>query len=263
MIYQPNPFKRCTKCGEWRLATPQFFRWSQKEGIRQPCRVCSRQANAEYNCCNRDKKREASQRYRVQNLDKVQEKDRRYYQSVAKYKLRKRRYVPQQDRERSKRYYTQNKQKVIARQSEYRRKHPEKEREYGRRYRASHPDVQRAKHHRRRARKRDLPNTLTANEWRQAVAYFEGCCAYCGSRPGLLPGMQMSADHWIPLIDPQCPGTTQANILPSCKSCNSSKHDRNGKEWLISRYGKRNAGKIIARIERYFSSIAEQNSDHD
>jgi len=65
--------------------------------------------------------------------------------------------------------------------------------------------------------------TLTLKEWRMAVKFFGGLCAYCGKRK------KLTKDHVIPLI--QGGGLTADNTIPACGICNSSKKDNDIKEW--------------------------------
>jgi 5-methylcytosine-specific restriction endonuclease McrA len=52
---------------------------------------------------------------------------------------------------------------------------------------------------------------------------FEGLCAYC-------PAPADTWDHVVPVADGG--KTTPGNIVPACRSCNSSKHARPLAEWL-------------------------------
>jgi 5-methylcytosine-specific restriction endonuclease McrA len=68
---------------------------------------------------------------------------------------------------------------------------------------------------------------ISDRDWRSMVARFRGRCAYCGSLG------EMTRDHVIPLAR----GGRHAigNILPACRSCNSSKRDRLLVEWRASK----------------------------
>lgn len=127
-------------------------------------------------------------------------------------------------------------------------------------WKRANPDRQRAMSQRRLARKRNLPDTFTAADWQHALNYFNGCCAVCGRPPGLWH--TLAADHWTALSDPDCPGTIPTNIVPLCHprkdggdSCNVSKHNKNPEQWLVEKFGKRKAKKILARIQAYFDSL--------
>ncbi len=78
---------------------------------------------------------------------------------------------------------------------------------------------------RRRARLNDLADTLTTEQWRSTLIYFGNACAVCGSAD------RLAMDHWIPVSSVLCPGTTHYNVVPLCKSCNSSKNDTLPQDW--------------------------------
>ena len=66
-------------------------------------------------------------------------------------------------------------------------------------------------------------------EWKEAVIYFQGECAYCGCTPR--KGQRLTRDH----LEPVSTGgrTIQSNIVPACGSCNSSKGAEDFKDWYM------------------------------
>ena len=66
-------------------------------------------------------------------------------------------------------------------------------------------------------------------EWKECVIFFGGECAYCGATPR--KGQRLTRDH----LEPVSKGgrTIQANIVPACSSCNSSKGAEDFKEWFM------------------------------
>lgn len=86
-------------------------------------------------------------------------------------------------------------------------------------WRRANADKVRAKDQRRRARILASPvNDLTARQWRNIKAAYRHRCAYCGKRRPL------TMDHVIPLS--KGGSNTASNVVPACRSCNSSKCDR-------------------------------------
>lgn len=184
-----------------------------------------------------------------------------------------------------KRYRANNRDKIAARNRKYQAEHKDELREYYRKYNQRHRDKvnersrrnyhrnifynraykrQQAKKHReqyrvhklwRRARQHALPVAFTNADWEHCLKHFNGCCAYCGSQAGLWN--PITADHFIPLTDPSCPGTVPNNMIPACKSCNSGKCDRDPAEWLTWKFDKTRARAILARIEAYFASLKD------
>jgi len=142
---------------------------------------------------------------------------------------------------------------------------PEKHRENARRWAQANPEKARRRYQvnpekvrenvrRRRSRKHSLPHTFTVETWEACLNYFHGCCAYCGAQRDFWSPLHQ--DHYIPLTTPDCPGTIPTNIVPACRTCNSSKKDANPLEWLTRKFGKRQAKVIAARIQAYFDSLA-------
>lgn len=198
---------------------------------------------------NPDKIREQQRRWRVENPDKVREK-------IQRWRVKNADKVREWSRERYHRWRVKNAEK--ARRNG---------RERLRRYRAENPGKMNSYAHTRRARKLALPATFTYAEWERAVEYFDGCCAYCGSRAGLW--LIISQEHFIPLSDPASLGTTAMNMLPACAArkgapagipcCNYSKGAKAPRVWLEQRFGKRKGREILKRIEAYFEWVREQD----
>ncbi len=82
---------------------------------------------------------------------------------------------------------------------------------------------------RRRARRVQAPvaDPITPENWLARLALFSGFCAYCDQ-----PAEQM--DHVIPL---RRGGAHDIfNVVPACKSCNSSKGSKDPLEWALQCY---------------------------
>lgn len=99
---------------------------------------------------------------------------------------------------------------VLAYNREWRRRNPERARLY----------VRLSGHKRRRAAG---SAHWTPAEWVALVASHAGRCHYCGTDG------PMHADHRVPLS--RGGPNTIDNIVPSCRSCNSRKHDRTEEEF--------------------------------
>jgi 5-methylcytosine-specific restriction endonuclease McrA len=78
--------------------------------------------------------------------------------------------------------------------------------------------------HRRRVAFRGGISDLTDHDWAESLAAFGGCCAYCGAA-----GF-MTVDHVVPI---SAGGHhTRLNVVPACKSCNSSKFHHELASWF-------------------------------
>lgn len=67
---------------------------------------------------------------------------------------------------------------------------------------------------------------FSAAQWAASCEAFDFKCAYCNAEANL------TMDHVIPIL---CGGkTTASNIIPACKSCNSSKGANDMIEWYTA-----------------------------
>lgn len=77
-------------------------------------------------------------------------------------------------------------------------------------------------------RRGDSPD-FSHQEWKEALIFFGGECAYCGCTPRR--GQRLTRDHLHAVS--QGGTTSQDNIVPACSSCNSSKGASDFKEWFM------------------------------
>lgn len=70
---------------------------------------------------------------------------------------------------------------------------------------------------------------LSLQEWKEAVIFFKGQCAYCGCTTR--KGQRLTRDHVVPISHGG--KTTQDNIVPACASCNSSKGAEDWRDWFM------------------------------
>jgi hypothetical protein len=83
-------------------------------------------------------------------------------------------------------------------------------------------------------RAREYGNTpeadmLTEQQWKSLLDEFGHRCAYCGRK-----SRRLTIDHI--LSQSQGGKHTQANIVPSCLSCNSAKQAKTPEEWITYMY---------------------------
>lgn len=77
---------------------------------------------------------------------------------------------------------------------------------------------------RKRAERHGVEYDLTESDWVEVLNHFNNKCAYCGTR-----GDKLEKDHVVPISAGG--DTTKSNIVPCCKSCNSSKRDKSVHKW--------------------------------
>jgi hypothetical protein len=289
---ESTPSKRCTKCGESKPATSEYYGKYKRtsDGFKAWCKACVKAFPVEYSemlRVERDKRRADAQRT---NAEKVNARNRqRYHANIEKERQRSRAYHEantekvresgrvyreanrektraavnawaaanrEKNRERGRAYAKANRTKNRARSAAWRKTNADKVKAQDRAYYEANIDKVFINIQRRRARKEELPDTLTTEQWQVCIDYFGGCCAACGRPPGLWH--RLSLDHFIPLSSDNCPGTTVFNAIPLCSGeggCNNSKGNKDALEWATEKFGKRKGKQIVARILAYFSEL--------
>jgi hypothetical protein len=219
---------------------------------------------AEYRAENRERLRAFQDVYRAANREQINAKRREIGSAFPSRnpEARVQERLKRQDKIHaySLDYYAQNRALVIEKSAEWREKNPERVRANKARWANNHPDAVRAGRHRRRTRRRNLPDTFTAQDSQRMMQYWHYACAVCGTQEGF--AWTLALDHWIPLADPASPGHVASNVVPLChttragySSCNLSKSDTDAHAWLLKRVGARRAKKIEAAIAAYFAWV--------
>lgn len=159
-------------------------------------------------------------------------------------------------------YYAAHSEKYIIWRREYRLNNIEMIREEESKRFEKNPEKFSKQNKRRHRRLRELPNTLTDAGRKFAMDYWENACAVCGCNDVKICAIRF--DHWIPLYDALCPGTTPENMIPLCNTkkgtpaykagCNQSKNAKNPEKWLIEIFGAEYAQKKLAEIKEFFNA---------
>ena len=262
---QPEtPLKRCTKCGEEKPATAEFFykKRAYKGGLSTECKKCESARGTAYRKANAEHVAARKAEYHAANRDKIlARKAARYAANPEKIKARQASYRaanPDKVRARHASYRAANPDKQRAQYTAYYAAHADKIKLRHAAYYAAHPEQARAKIHRRRARNREVIATFTHTDWTRCLEYFGYCCAVCGRPRGLWH--TIAQDHWIPLA--RGGGYAPENILPLCHGdggCNNSKGTRDAHEWLVFKFGARKAARIERRVREYFDWVTAQS----
>lgn len=269
--------KRCTKCGQEFPATREYFvaRSSSSDGLDSWCKACKcnhakkrydenpehgRAIQRKWRANNVEKARKASQEWRDKYPERQKDSKRRHREKNREEILRKDRERNRKMREKpefrakkkesDRRYREKNIEKDRQHSREYRKNNPERVKAGIRKWYAENPERAMLLKQRRFARKRGLPDTLTIEQWTEAVKHWNDCCAYCGEKPD-----KLTLDHYIPLAHPHCPGTIAQNCIPACLTCNSSKNDVDAIYWMMWRFNQEHARIVAASIQTYFDSL--------
>ncbi|MEO8611219.1 MAG: HNH endonuclease signature motif containing protein [Chloroflexota bacterium] len=256
----PNILKSCSKCGTTYPATIEYFTPTKggRYGLTSQCKLCRSQNTQKWRDENPDKVAEQNYNYYWEHRDYLLEKNREWHQNNKECRRASHRawYVKNAAHSRKKRkyWYAEN----TDRAKEYDRQryiiHGASIREYSRQWRLNNPEKSTVREQRRRAREMELPATLTRAEWRKAVDYWHGKCAYCGDAFGN-DKKKKTLDHYIPVSHPNCPGTVAKNCVPVCLSCNTAKGKKDAMDWFSWQFGDRKAEMIAGIIQVYFDSL--------
>ena len=99
----------------------------------------------------------------------------------------------------------------------------DEERAATRAWRKANPEKVRQYCHEFKARRLKLPHTLTLAQWEQIKKDFNNACCYCGEEKPL------AQEHFLALS--KGGEYSHSNIIPACRSCNSSKSNKDFFEW--------------------------------
>jgi len=242
----PPGYKRCTKCGEVKPATPEFFhRVKSRMGLRADCKLCENARSREWHQQHPNYAHEHYIAHKEEYDERAREWNRNHRTIRAGYTAKWRTANPEKSRVLSRKYAREgrerNPEKAKARSvarreynrqwkrdhredsNERRRKwremHPEIRREKDRKYRAENRDKMRVLYHNYRARKVTAEGTHNAADTREIWERQEGKCLYCGA---VLNG-DAHLDHFIPLSHNG--RNSKVNLAWACSVCNWSKND--------------------------------------
>lgn len=256
--------KRCNVCEHEFPATTEFFhrRKASNDGLCYTCKECSIARTKQNAADNPERVRESARRYYTEHLEESRAYHLEYYQrnaDIIRQRARDWYWDNREDTlEYARQYYQDNREVLIAKGVERERRNPEQARARKQRYIERNPERRkqsanayahsekgRVGRQRRRARKDGLPDTLTGEQWADCLEYWGYACAVCEHSD------EIHADHFIALALDDCPGTIATNIIPLCRSCNSSKRDKRPDQWLMKKYPDI-GGIILADILEYF-----------
>jgi len=223
--------KKCNKCGHEFPKTKEYYgiENGNLDGLKGQCKDCISSYRREY----REKNREAiNEQCRIdwhKNNERL-----RYAEKSKLYRESHKEVLREKQKIRSK----ENSKILAVKSLKYYREHKEKMGNTARLWQISNMDAVRVAINRSRSRKKKLSSTLTTKQWKDAKEYFNNECAYCGK---ILP---LAQEHFIPIS--MGGEHTHNNIIPSCKSCNSYKYNRDFFNWYptFKHYSKQREVKI-------------------
>jgi 5-methylcytosine-specific restriction endonuclease McrA len=224
--------KRCTVCGQI-LPMQMFYRRPDGRSRGGACKKCECARAIAWGRTKKGRKSQAKARTKYRSSEKGRLAEREYGRSSARKAVLGRYHqkpsykasVSRQNRtkrhkEQLQRYAKTEKRKAAS----HRYSQTAKRKEALLRYHRSEKGLENAIRGvtRRRVTLASLPasrNTLTAKDWQEIKKEFKGKCAYCGRGD-----RNLTRDHFIPIT--KGGEHTRLNVIPSCRSCNSKKGNR-------------------------------------
>lgn len=223
-----SEFKICNKCGRKLPATEEYFHKKKGtyDGLHSICKECRLSKYKDEYYKNQEKMRE---RNRIRGI--------KYKKAILENK---------------KKYYAQNRAKILEYKKEYYDNNRKEILKYKSRYGKENKEKLKIRNHRRDAEKQKLEHNFTKKEWEECKKHFEYKCAYCGEK------LLLTQEHFIALHNGG--EYTKNNIIPACRSCNSSKQDKDFFVWYPKQkfYNKNRELKILKYLNYNKSTKLQQ-----
>lgn len=206
--------KVCGTCKSKLIATTEFYYRdsNKKDGLRTNCIDCCKK----YKRDNREKLTKQQREARMRNHEQYLESARKRYWKNREKNLEwnKKNYYKHIDRRKAynKKFYRENSERI---------------KEHVKRWAKENPKKVLAQSHLKRARKMRAIGKYSEEEFFSLCDEFNWKCCYCDKE---LSKDTATVDHAIPIS--KGGSNFIENILPACRSCNSSKNNKDLYEWF-------------------------------
>lgn len=218
--------KKCSKCKEWKTRKDFALATKEKSGLKSYCRACAKTMYSRYYAENKDRLIAQAGSYQKANPERTRGHARTTYARHRDSRLARKRDAYEKskgtpDRANSDRArYEKNRAAILVKRSISYEANPEPLREKSREYRKANPARMASLANALRARKANASGSHTAAEWNSVKEYFGLHCAYCLRHESECG--KLCRDHVLPLA--RGGSDDIDNIVPACRSCNSSKN---------------------------------------
>lgn len=221
--------KICNTCkAELELNDNNFHRRKDgKDGFRNECKKCTSEYEKKYRKSNKEAISEYMTEYAKTHQESLREYRKVYREEnkdiISEHKKEYRLKNLEVVREKNNAYKKENRKALAEKQKEYYQTNRE---DILTRRRIAHKestDIARGYKQKRKALKNNTAATLTSIQWKSIKTIFDNRCCYCGKEKPL------EQEHFQALS--KNGEYTINNIIPACRSCNSSKKDKDFFEW--------------------------------
>lgn len=236
--------KSCSTCKTIKAATCFGKNKAEKDGLRSQCKECAAIKSRERYLRNPQRQIDAVAVWQKANPDKVRENAKRtYYNNYESRRIRaKAAYEANKCdiNETARQRYKDDPQyceKARLASLKHYQANAEKRVAYQKRYKAENPENTLIWSNNRRSRKKNAAGECSTQDWADRLEEFGYSCAYC-LKPESEVG-KMTVDHMTPLS--RGGSNDVDNLVPCCRSCNSSKNDKTLLEFLAFKAWKETA----------------------
>ena len=251
----PYVMRKCTKCGEWKVANNINFCKSKKGkyGLASQCKECKNKYNKKHREENREYYKEYRKNHKEEHKEYNKKHRKEHRERYKRYNEKWRKENREKDKQCKKKWREENKEY----NEKWRKEHREEIKEYNKNYNKEHnysktyyhnnkdkiknkaknynknnPEKKFNSHSKRRLKLENQGNGITKEQWYEMFMFFDFRCAYSGEYLGNENNKKIrSIDHIIPLDNN---GEHEIwNLVPMLKSYNSSKGTKDLLEWYL------------------------------
>lgn len=251
--------KICPKCDEKKEVGKFYKDSSKKDGLSSWCRECVKAKSRASYAVDKDRAKAKMRAYRETHQEQISQQKRRWRETNLDHARAKSREWSEKNKNRAKenhrRWRGENKERLRQAHQSWVEENIERHQANQKRWRINNPHAVINYNTRRRAA---IGNSIiTCEQWRSLMMEYGFKCFYCSET---LIAANRSLDHIIPLsrggrhhVD---------NLIPCCRSCNSSKKDRIYPVWRgicqLSDVKSRHLLDRMKKAAKHFSLDVEQ-----
>ena len=208
--------KKCSQCG--RELTDEKFNKHKigKNGLRSECKDCQKVYAKKYRETHIEQAKVANKKWYKDNSERASATTRARHLANPEKRKSSHKAWCEANQEKTRAYSEANRERINAASRAWENANPERVKSGKRAWREANPEKTKQYKHLRKALELELPCTLIVTQWEKIKSHFNNSCCYCGKEKPL------EQEHFIPVTSSGSSYDIN-NIVPACRSCNSSK----------------------------------------